>query len=38
MIFSDETNIRLNTIKRLGMEIDRKKEDRTNPQAFDQDE
>ena len=38
MIFSDETTIHLNTLKGIGMELARKKEDRMNSQAFDQGE
>ena len=38
MIFSDETTIHLNTVKGIGMELARKKEDRTKCQAFDQGE
>ena len=38
MIFSDETTIRLNTIKGLVWKLTGKKQDRTKHQALDQDE
>ena len=38
VIFSDETTIRLNAVKGIGMNFASKKEDRTKCQAFDQGE
>ena len=38
VVFSDETNIRLNTVKGLGWKLPGKKENRTNREAFEQGE
>ena len=38
VIFSDEITIRLNIVKKIGMKLDRKKEDPSNRQAFEQGE
>ena len=38
VIFSDETTIRLNSVKELVCNLTGKKEDRTNRQVFDQSE